>query len=63
MGEEIVGHLKEKDLEGHLEEEGLPEEGKKIKVKKPAARKDGEDIQLKMALDYLKSWYIFQGTL
>jgi carboxyl-terminal processing protease len=63
VGEEIVGHLKEKDLEGHLEEEGLPEEGKKIKVKKPAARIDGEDIQLKMALDYLKSWYIFQGTL
>jgi carboxyl-terminal processing protease len=62
VGVEIVGHIKEKDLAGHLEEEVLPEEGEKMKVKESGARIEGEDIQLKRALDYLKSWYIFQGT-
>jgi carboxyl-terminal processing protease len=63
VGEEVKGHIKEKDLEGHLEGEGLPEEEGKITVKEPDTAVDGEDIQLKRAIDYLKSWYIFQGTL
>jgi carboxyl-terminal processing protease len=64
VGEEITGHIKEKDLEGHLEGEAPPEEEEKIKVKEPSGpRLDGEDIQLKRAIDYLKSWYIFKGTM
>lgn len=64
----IKMHMKEKDLERHLEAEGgepqKPEKEKKIKVEeKPEKEKEeAEDIQLKRALDYLKSWYIFQGT-
>lgn len=70
VGKEIKGHLKEKDLEGHLEGEGGPEEAEEIQVedngpreKKGAEVEDGKDIQLERALDYLKSWYIFQGTM
>ncbi len=64
VGEEVKEHIKEKDLEGHLEEEAPPEDKEKIKVEeKTAIRVEGEDIQLKRALDYLKSWYIFQGTM
>jgi carboxyl-terminal processing protease len=65
VGEEIKGHLKEKDLVGHLKEEGedLGKNKKKIQVKEKALSKEGEDIQLKRALDYLKSWYIFRGTV
>jgi carboxyl-terminal processing protease len=44
--------------------------GKKVKVKEEfekeavvKAVKEGEDIQLNRALDYLKSWLIFQGTM
>ncbi|MBI1911952.1 MAG: S41 family peptidase [Deltaproteobacteria bacterium] len=71
VGEVPKGHLKEKDLEGHLAPEGPVEEPKKVEKKevekikveepaKPAA--EGEDVQLKRAIDYLKSWYIFKGT-
>jgi carboxyl-terminal processing protease len=64
VGEEVREHIKEEDLEGHLEEEAPPEDEEKIKVEeKTAARVGGEDIQLKRALDYLKSWYIFQGIM
>jgi carboxyl-terminal processing protease len=64
VGEEVKEHIKEEDLEGHLEEEAPPEDEEKIKVEeKTAARVGGEDIQLKRALDYLKSWYIFQGIM
>ncbi|MBI3755770.1 MAG: S41 family peptidase [Deltaproteobacteria bacterium] len=63
-------HIKEKDLERHLEAEGgepqKPEKPeKKIKVEEKAEKEkeEAEDIQLKRALDYLKSWYIFQGTV
>ncbi len=64
VGEEIR-HIKEKDLAGHLEAEGkdLDEHKKKIRVNEGSLGKDVEDIQLKRALDYLKSWYIFKGTV
>ncbi|MBI5328450.1 MAG: S41 family peptidase [Deltaproteobacteria bacterium] len=69
--EDVVSknHIKEKDLERHLEAEGgetqKPEKlEKKVKVEEKAekAKEETEDIQLKRALDYLKSWYIFKGT-
>lgn len=72
VGEVPKGHLKEADLEGHLAAEG-PEAKKE--VKKPEVEKisapvepqvkpadNGEDIQLKRAVEYLKSWYIFKGS-
>lgn len=70
VGETPKGHLKEKDLEGHLAPEG-PEKDQKaikkelepIKISETVTKAaDGEDVQLKRALDYLKSWYIFKGT-
>ncbi len=60
------GHLKEKDLAGHLEEEKPPSESKKEKIKvleEGIKTNNGEDIQLKRALDYLKSWYLFKETM
>lgn len=59
--EEVKVPIKEKDLERHLEEEGVEPE-KKIKVEEKV-KAEAEDIQIKRALDYLKSWYIFQGTM
>jgi len=70
VGETPKGHLKEADLEGHLEAEG-PEVKKapaKPEVEKISANSvakpadDGEDEQLKRAVEYLKSWYIFKGS-
>ena len=60
-------HIKEKDLEGHLEAEGEPRiKGKKkskTRIVEGGAKKgDKEDMQLKRALDYLKSWNIFKET-
>ena len=60
-------HTKEKDLEGHLEAEGESKVKKKKKkntriVEGGAKKDDDEDIQLKRALDYLKSWNIFKET-
>jgi len=70
VGEPVREHIKEKDLERHLEAETVkPEKEKKIKVeekvpgKVTGEKEEAEDIQLKRALDYLKSWYIFQGTV
>lgn len=73
VGDSASEHLHEKDLEGHLEAEGTVDKKKaddkdkkaidKIKITEGAEKaKDGEDIQLKRALDYLKSWYIFKET-
>jgi len=63
-------HIKEKDLERHLEAEGgepqkpeKPEKKVKVEEKPEKEKEEAEDIQLKRALDYLKSWYIFQGTI
>lgn len=63
-------HIKEKDLERHLEAEGgepqkpeKPEKKIKVEEKTEKEKEEAEDIQLKRALDYLKSWYIFQGTV
>ncbi|MEK7774233.1 MAG: S41 family peptidase [Deltaproteobacteria bacterium] len=72
VGEAVKAHIKEKDLEGHLAAEGEPEkpakkadkggaENVKISEGEPKAE-EGEDIQLKRALEYLKSWYIFKET-
>ncbi|MBI5233370.1 MAG: S41 family peptidase [Deltaproteobacteria bacterium] len=73
VSEEKTEHIKEKDLAGHLKGESEKSEDKtedkvekdevKEKVKVQAETKDGEDIQLKRALDYLKSWDIFKKTL
>lgn len=76
---ESKGHIQEKDLAGHLEVEamdkkndgkdvdaqsGLKKQLEKIKISEEAGKAgEGEDIQLKRALDYLKSWYIFNGTI
>ena len=67
VGKEVRGHIKEKDLAGHLVVENGDEVEKgdkatKVKVKEGAASVDGEDVQLKRALDYLKSWHIFEST-
>jgi carboxyl-terminal processing protease len=70
VGETPKGHLKEADLEGHLAPEG-PEVKKSVKpeVEKISAPAEpvkpadnGEDVQLKRAVEYLKSWYIFKGS-
>lgn len=69
VGDGSKAHLKEKDLKGHLEAEGTEEEAKKDKRNDKSKKKkieesaaaDGEDIQLKRAVDYLKSWHIFKG--
>lgn len=64
-------HLKEKDLERHLAAEGEPQkkveekkeekkDADKMKVTEPAKGQETEDVQLKRAVDYLKSWYIFR---
>ena len=70
IGEVPKGHIKEKDLDGHLAEE--PDTGKKsekketprLKINEGVEKSEGasEDMQLKRALDYLKSWYIFKET-
>jgi carboxyl-terminal processing protease len=81
VGETVKKHIKEKDLEGHLEAEGqtqndpaavnpsgkeskdFKEKLKKIKISEEDAKgEEGEDIQLKRAIDYLKSWNIFKST-
>ncbi|MBI5287306.1 MAG: S41 family peptidase [Deltaproteobacteria bacterium] len=59
---EIREPIKEKDLERHLEGEVAPDE-RRIKVEEKVVKAEAEDIQLKRALDYLKSWHIFQGTM
>lgn len=70
IGEAVKEHIKERDLERHLQAEGpQPEQEKKIKIEEKTIKEKEkeeaaeEDIQLKRALDYLKSWYIFQGTV
>jgi carboxyl-terminal processing protease len=71
VGDVSKRHLKEKDLEGHLAAEAEPagkdkknkKNAHKIKVIESGAKEGDEgDVQLKRALDYLKSWNIFKGT-
>ncbi|HAG50967.1 MAG: peptidase S41 [Deltaproteobacteria bacterium GWC2_42_51] len=67
VGETIKEHIKEKELERHLEAEEVesPKE-KKIKIEEKVVKEKEEteaDMQLKRALDYLKSWYIFKETI
>ncbi|MEE9613496.1 MAG: S41 family peptidase [Thermodesulfobacteriota bacterium] len=71
MGEEVKLHMKEKDLEGHFEGEDKGKEGDKeparIRIKETIVEgvegEEGEDVQLQKALNYLKSWYLFKGTM
>lgn len=51
-------HLKEKDLEGHLE--GAPEVMEGVKTGDEETEAKAADVQLQRALEYLKSWYIFK---
>lgn len=51
--------IKEKDLEGHLKIEGEESDSESNTENEVEEIKD---VQLKRALDYLKSWYIFKGT-
>ncbi len=68
VGETTKGHIKEKDLDGHLAGEDALEKktetkGLKMKINEGAEKSEnGEDLQLKRAFDYLKSWYIFKET-
>lgn len=68
VGETGKGHIKEKDLDGHLAGEDVREKkteikDQKMKINEGAEKSEnGEDMQLKRALDYLKSWYIFRET-
>ena len=68
VGEVVKQHLKEKDLARHFEAPASKEEengDKKVTVKETKVAEGGEgeeDVQLKRALDYLKSWIIFQET-
>lgn len=72
VGETPKDHLKEADLEGHLAPEGpeVKKEEKKPSVEKISSTTetkakpadDSEDVQLKRAVEYLKSWYIFKGS-
>lgn len=73
VGDEGKAHMKERDLERHLAAEdgsdkvdnGVKKADKPVKEavvgKSDKAAKD-EDVQLKRALEYLKSWYIFQAV-
>lgn len=72
VGETPKGHIKEADLEGHLAAEGpeVKKDAKKPEAEKPVSPSEpqvkltdnGEDVQLKRAVEYLKSWYIFKGS-
>ncbi|MFQ5900756.1 MAG: S41 family peptidase [Thermodesulfobacteriota bacterium] len=56
--------LKEGDLEGHLagESEKDTVDKKDEEEEKEKGKEEIKDVQIKRALEYLKSWYIFQGT-
>ncbi|MBI5682180.1 MAG: S41 family peptidase [Deltaproteobacteria bacterium] len=63
-------HLREKDIERHLEGDLITPEKeqdkeKRIKVEEKVEKEkaETEDIQLKRAVDYLKSWHIFQDVM
>lgn len=67
VGEAPANHIKEKDLKGHFESEDNGDDkdkskGNKLKVKEDIADAKTEDVQLKRALDYLKSYEIFKST-
>ncbi len=51
-------YTSEKDLKGHLEENNRPKEEKKKEASE--AKAEEEDYQKRVALDYLKSWQVFQ---
>ncbi len=57
---ELVG-IKEKDLEGHLERVKANGESEN-ESDNEKEMEEIKDVQLKRALEYLKSWYIFKGA-
>jgi carboxyl-terminal processing protease len=66
VGEVVKEHIKEKDLERHLaaeDESNKDNAGKgadKTRISESSPKSgNGEDIQLKRGLDYLKSWHIY----
>ncbi len=77
VGEDKFEYVKEIDLEGHLKGDGEEEEEKAAKkkskhkkMKKVELDEDGfekeeekEDLQLDRALEYLKSWHVYKGTM
>ncbi|MCR4288197.1 MAG: S41 family peptidase, partial [Deltaproteobacteria bacterium] len=75
VGETVKGFLKEKDLAGHFPPTDTIHEGVEKKEDKKetldkrkvmdqkAKGEEGEDVQLKRAVDYLKSWQIFKTTM
>lgn len=75
VGETVKGFLKEKDLAGHFPPTDTIHEGverkddkketldKRKVIEQKAKGEDGEDVQLKRAVDYLKSWQIFKTTI
>ena len=56
------GHIKEKDLEGHLSNDSAGEKSVKDEDVEKEADIVEEDYQLQRALDLLKSWDIFHKT-
>jgi carboxyl-terminal processing protease len=54
--------IKEKDLEGHLSGEGAAAAEEEEEGNDENDFQEIKDVQLKRALEYLKSWYIFKGT-
>ena len=73
----VLSPLREKDLEGHLEndQKGAPKQPGKVKKsplrlrQSPSDRQPGdsneeaEDVQLQEAIDLLKTWEVFKGLL
>ncbi|MEE9543776.1 MAG: S41 family peptidase [Thermodesulfobacteriota bacterium] len=77
VGEDQYAYVKESDLEGHLKGDGEDDEkkdkkaAKKSKKKKSNRHKDDidledeekkEDVQLDRALEYLKSWLLYESA-
>lgn len=58
--------IREKDLKGHIETPAVEEPKKKDETQKPQAKGQVDlenDIQLRRALEYLKTWEVFKPTV
>ena len=62
VGKSIKGHIKEKDLPGHLDVEERDEKDDELHVREEIEL-ESEDVQLDRAVNYLKSWLIFEETM
>ena len=79
VGEDFDAYVKESDLEGHLKGDGEDEVNKDKKADKKSRKKKAkklknnddesedetkkEDLQLDRALEYLKSWLLYQSAM